>query len=140
MKTRKNRGFTLVEILIVVVILGILAAIVIPQFSDASTQANQNRLKSDLQTLRSQVQLYRVQNIDQLPDASVLANFETDMVPTYLHAIPKNPFIVAGGAVAQDSITEGAGAVANPGDGTSAWYLNTTTGLLGLCVCYSQAK
>ena len=36
---RKNKGFTLVEILIVVVILGILAAIVIPQFSDASTQS-----------------------------------------------------------------------------------------------------
>jgi prepilin-type N-terminal cleavage/methylation domain-containing protein len=35
---RKNKGFTLVEILIVVVILGILAAIVIPQFSEASTR------------------------------------------------------------------------------------------------------
>ena len=39
-----KKGFTLVEILIVVVILGILAAIVIPQFTDASTQAKESSL------------------------------------------------------------------------------------------------
>ena len=37
-----RRGFTLVELLIVVVILGILATIVIPQFSNASQQAREN--------------------------------------------------------------------------------------------------
>ena len=48
---RANRGFTLVEILIVVVILGILAAIVIPQFTEASTEAKLSSLCSDLQTI-----------------------------------------------------------------------------------------
>ncbi|MEN6337936.1 MAG: type II secretion system protein [Phycisphaerales bacterium] len=62
-----KRGFTLVEILIVVVILGILAAIVIPQFTQASTEAKLNSLCSDLQTLRSQVELFKVQHNDMPP-------------------------------------------------------------------------
>ncbi len=64
---RANRGFTLVEILIVVVILGILAAIVIPQFTEASTEAKLSSLCSDLQTTRSQLELYKVQHNDVLP-------------------------------------------------------------------------
>jgi len=66
---RRNRnGFTLVEILIVVIILGILAAIVIPQFTSASTDARKNSLTSQLQTVRSQIELYKLQHNDSLPD------------------------------------------------------------------------
>jgi len=64
---RVRQGFTLVEILIVVVILGILAAIVIPQFTEASTEAKLSSLCSDLQTTRSQIELYKVQHNDILP-------------------------------------------------------------------------
>lgn len=74
---RANSGFTLVEILIVVVILGILAAIVIPQFSEASTEAKVNSLCSDLQTLRSQIELYKVQHNDNPP---ALTSFEDQMI------------------------------------------------------------
>ncbi|MCJ7544609.1 MAG: prepilin-type N-terminal cleavage/methylation domain-containing protein [Phycisphaerae bacterium] len=63
----RNRGFTLVEILIVVIILGILAAIVIPQFSSASNDARESALASDLQTLRSQLELYNIQHLDRYP-------------------------------------------------------------------------
>lgn len=59
---RRQRGFTLIEILIVVVILGILAAIVIPQFTNASQDAQVSAVKSQLQTVRSQIELYRVKN------------------------------------------------------------------------------
>lgn len=55
----KKSGFTLVEILIVVIILGILAAIVIPQFTDASESAKKNSLVSQVQTIRSQVELFK---------------------------------------------------------------------------------
>lgn len=68
MRTRRVTGFTLVEILIVVVILGILAAIVIPQFTSASQEAIKGALSSQLQTISSQVELYRVRNAGALPD------------------------------------------------------------------------
>ena len=73
---RRNKGFTLIEILIVVIILGILAAIVIPQFSNASSSAKLAGISSTAQTLRTQVALYRLQHNDQLP---ALSNFWTAM-------------------------------------------------------------
>jgi type II secretion system protein G len=77
MRQYRNRqsGFTLVEILIVVIILGILAAIVIPQFTNASQDARKNSLTSQLQTIRSQLELYKLQHKDQLP-----LTFQTDGV------------------------------------------------------------
>ena len=70
-RTVRKGGFTLVEILIVVIILGILAAIVIPQFTSASQDARKNSLTSQLQTLRSQLELYKLQHLDQLPTTLV---------------------------------------------------------------------
>jgi general secretion pathway protein G len=66
-RTRKS-GFTLVEILIVVIILGILAAIVIPQFTNASQDARKSNLASQCQTLKSQIELYKLQHKDVAPD------------------------------------------------------------------------
>jgi len=58
---RKTRGhaFTLIEVLIVVMILGILAAVVVPQFSSAADAARETALKDDLRYLRTQVLVYR---------------------------------------------------------------------------------
>src|ERR1041385_8152744 len=64
---RNSRGFTLVEFLIVVIILGIRAAIVIPQFTNASNDARQNAVASTLQTLRSQIELFKIQHSDTPP-------------------------------------------------------------------------
>ncbi len=96
MRTRK--GFTLVEILIVVVILGILAAIVIPQFTDASTDAKEASMQTDLQTMRSQIELFKIQHTDALPDTNSFAEFETELTTRisgfgpYMQKIPKNVF------------------------------------------------
>jgi general secretion pathway protein G len=88
---RTKRAFTLIEILIVVVILGILAAIVIPQFTDASEEAMLSSVQSQLQTLRSQVELFRVKSGGTLPD---LINNQWDELVNgdYIQQAPVNPF------------------------------------------------
>jgi general secretion pathway protein G len=71
--TRSNRkGFTLIEILIVVIILGILAAIVIPQFTNASKEAKQSSLVTQVQSMRSQIALFKLQHNDYLPGSKTL--------------------------------------------------------------------
>ena len=60
-------GFTLVEILIVVVILGILAAIVIPQFTNATQDAQAGNLKAQIASIQRQVELYRAKNNNASP-------------------------------------------------------------------------
>ena len=131
---RAKSGFTLVEILIVVVILGILAAIVIPQFTDASTQARESSLCSDLQTMRSQIELYKVQHKDVMPAlvGETSADFETRMTTKtdidgnagtdygpYLQKIATNPFNNF-----NTVRVDGAAAGAN----TDGWRFDTTTG------------
>jgi general secretion pathway protein G len=64
---RSQRGFTLVEILIVVIILGILAAIVIPQFANASTDARVTNLKTTLANVRNQIEVFKCQHNESAP-------------------------------------------------------------------------
>ena len=109
---KAKSGFTLVEILIVVVILGILAAVVIPQFTNASTEAKESCLKSDLRTMRSQIELYEIKNNDAHP-ATLGA-----LVPSYLREVPTNPF--------NDLATVGDGT--NIGNGDNGWEYTVATG------------
>jgi general secretion pathway protein G len=137
---KAKHGFTLVEILIVVVILGILAAIVIPQFTEASTEAKNSSLVSSLQTMRSQIELFKIQHNDNLPgwqgatfeqaltgytdqDGTIVAQGAVGAKGPYMQKIPANPFL---DGVLAETVTKGT-AVA-PGDDSSGWYFNTDTG------------
>ena len=64
---RGRGGFTLIEILIVVVILGIVAAIVVPELSTASRQAREGVLKDDVRFMREQITRYMIQHDDDPP-------------------------------------------------------------------------
>jgi len=99
---RAGKGFSLVEILIVVVILGILAAIVIPQFSNAGEVAKVNALMSDISSIRKQLQLYAIDHngsyptLDQMWDNLLIQTNASGGTGTeygpYLRNEPVNPF------------------------------------------------
>jgi general secretion pathway protein G len=62
-------GFTLVEILIVVIILGILAAVAIPQFTGSTDEARDVTLKANLTQMRNAIELYYHQHNNVYPGA-----------------------------------------------------------------------
>lgn len=60
-------GFTLVEVLIVVAIIGILAAIVVPTFQDNAQSAKESAAKDNLRILRNAIEIYTAQHNDTPP-------------------------------------------------------------------------
>jgi prepilin-type N-terminal cleavage/methylation domain-containing protein len=63
----RHSGFTLIEVLIVVVIMAVLAATIIPQFSTSTNDARESSQRFNLQSLRTQLELYKVQHGGSLP-------------------------------------------------------------------------
>ena len=134
------KGFTLVEILIVVVILGILAAIVVPQFTNAANEARGGNVATQESTVESQLELWAARNNGAYPDFTTAGQTWEDMVDDgYFKSLPLNPF--ASGTEAERSsvvaygdadttaadITDAA-AAADPADG--AWLFNAENGLI----------
>lgn len=64
-----QKGFTLVELLIVVIILAILAAIIVPQFGSSTEDANVSTLKSNLSSMRNLIEVYYQQHGSRYPGA-----------------------------------------------------------------------
>jgi len=64
---RRKTAFTIVEILIVVVILGIVAAVALPKFSNASSRARASMLADDLRILRTQIAVFKGQHYGVAP-------------------------------------------------------------------------
>lgn len=128
-------GFTLIEILVVVVLLGILAAVVVPHISGAGTESRTSALATNLRRVRTQIELYKLQHNEQLPAAAGDASADflrrmttqtdadgdpgVDFGP-YLSALPVNCFNDLGTVR-----IDGAAAGAN----TNGWRFDTTTGL-----------
>ena len=94
---RKKQAFTLIELLIVVAIIAILAAIALPNFLEAQTRSKISRAKSDLRTLATALEAYSADNNCYLPVPIALGPRFRRMRPlttpvAYLSAIPSDPF------------------------------------------------
>lgn len=76
------RGFTLIELLIVVIIVAILAAIAIPQFSVSTEDAKGAALDANLTTVRSAIEMYRVQHKNVVPGKNTSAPGTGSTCPT----------------------------------------------------------
>lgn len=101
LKQTVRKGFTLVEILIVVVILGILAAIVVPQFTNATQDAQAGNIKAQLDTLNNQIELFRARtnNYPGTPEFTGASTSNPSYTSWgvfidngYIKAPPRNPF------------------------------------------------
>ena len=122
MRAQVRKAFTLVEILIVVVILGILAAIVVPQFTNATQDAQAGNIQAQLDTLNNQIELFKARN-NVYPDFSG-SQFDTMINPDttgahpfwggYIKTSPINPINGKSLVVVQ--------AQPGPGDGQTGWY------------------
>ncbi|UCC99274.1 MAG: prepilin-type N-terminal cleavage/methylation domain-containing protein [Phycisphaerales bacterium] len=151
----REKAFTLIEVILVVTILGILAAVVLPTFSDHATSAKESAAKSNLMTIRSQIELYKLQHNGVPPgyvngtaasvDVLTLQFVGTSTVdgvassnpnPTspfiygpYLKKIPKNPFNNLSTIAYVAEATAFSAAV----DGTSSgWLYKKETGEFGI--------
>jgi general secretion pathway protein G len=132
--TRKTvaKGFTLVEILIVVVILGILAAIVVPQFTNAANEARTGNVSTQVSTIENQLELWAARNggvypdlvTDGFGDASTAGTMVGD---DYLKEIPVNPFTGSSTVVANTSFATDS-AVHPIADSTDGWAYDRATG------------
>jgi len=143
MKNNMAKGFTLVEILIVVVILGILAAIVVPQFTNAANEARQGNVETQTSTLENQIELYAAQNNGVYPTVAELnANPANGSVTgwsvlidgNYIKEAPRNPFSQVANAytvtVSAAANSAAADVEANAADGSQGWFYNPTLGFI----------
>lgn len=87
---RNQKGFTLVELVVVIAILGILAAIAVPRFINAIDDANEATDAANVKVLQAAVNMYFMENnaypadLDALVDADNPENSYIDAVPTEL--------------------------------------------------------
>ena len=87
----KRSGFTLIEVVIVVLIIGILAAVAVPKLFDTSSKAKDNGLRQTLSVVRRAIELYKAQN-GALPGADgTEPTFKSDLAPYLQGPFPAGP-------------------------------------------------
>jgi len=153
-RVTNKKGFTLVEILIVVIIMAILAGVMIPQFTSSSDEAKLSTLRTDLVAMRAAIELYYIQHKSTYPGANTsnygghttAAEYFVDQLTLYTdidgeavavkdgthkygpyvkHGIPVNPFDDSD-TVVVDTTTDDLSAAAP--DDTGGWIFFTITG------------
>ncbi|KKR76040.1 MAG: Type II secretion system protein G [Candidatus Levybacteria bacterium GW2011_GWA2_40_8] len=82
----KSKGFTFIEMLVVVTIIGVLSAVGVANFKVANQKARDGRRQGDLQQIRASLELYRT-DLNVYPITGDLSSLS----PTYIQTIPSDP-------------------------------------------------
>ncbi|KGJ94326.1 type II secretion system major pseudopilin GspG [Colwellia psychrerythraea] len=102
MNMKKAQGFTLLEVMVVIVILGILASMVVPNLLGSQDRANMQKAVSDVTALETSLSLYKMDNYDYPSTEQGLEALveQTDIEPEprrfpedgYIKRLPKDPW------------------------------------------------
>lgn len=125
---KQHGGFTLVELVVVVLILGILAAIAAPKIINNSDKASDSSVAATLAAIRDAIELYKAEKNGKLPTTASGAiptesDFKTALDP-YLRGTGF-PFAKVGGLNSNEVNIQGAGPTVS---GTKGWSYNWLTG------------
>jgi general secretion pathway protein G len=119
----RRAGFTLIELVIVILILGILAGVAAPKLFNTSAAAKENGLKQSLAVVRDAIELYNAK-VGSLPVCTTPGtDFKALLVPTYIRKFPILPF-----GAPQNDLVRGVTTTPAPDGLTQGWIYNTVTG------------
>jgi general secretion pathway protein G len=119
---RKHKGFTLIELVVVVMILGILAAVAAPKLLGTSSTASDNGLKETLGVVRDSIERFTAEHGGALPgQLGTEAGLKADLLP-YLRVFPKSPL------TSTNTIEIATTAGSTTATGAKAWMYNKADG------------
>jgi general secretion pathway protein G len=124
---RRRSGFTLVELVVVVLVLGIIASIASPKMFDTASEARENGTIQSLSVLRDAIELHKARFGVYPGNAGTEADFKADLDAFIKGAFPKNQISDASNDASVTVVTSG-----NPlsASGVSDWKYDNQTGEL----------
>lgn len=122
---QKRKGFTLVELVVVVLVLGIIASVAAPKMFDTAGDARDNSTSQSLQVVRDAIELHLAQNGAYPGDLGTDADFKADLKDFIKGAFPKNQVT---GAAADATVAVVSAGSPLSASGAQDWRYDNTTG------------